>query len=126
MILANAIACNNLISRVRLNDNFFSEACEAQLLEVLNPNKNLTEVSLQGNRLSHCCLQKINQIVKRNMKMVEDQEPDRLKAELYRLKYENQKLLKAEEAVKQQKADVQSMKTQKYNLNAEMDTMKEN
>ena len=55
----------------------------------------LTEVSLQGNRLSHGCLVKLKQIYQRNIKLIEEKEPDRLKAELYRLKYENEKLNKA-------------------------------
>jgi len=103
IFLISALANNPRARRVRLNDNFFSEQIEAQMLEILNKNMYLIEITLQGNRLSHGCLSKIRQIVHRNMKLVEDQEPDRLKAELYRLKYENEKLLKAQREVKEQK-----------------------
>ena len=57
--LVRALSCNKNISQVRLNDNFFSEQIEAQLLELLNKNMHLTEVALHGNRLSHGCLAKI-------------------------------------------------------------------
>ena len=57
---------------MKLNDNFFSETIEASLLEILNKNMNLTEISLHGNRLSHGCLVKIKQIAYRNGKLVED------------------------------------------------------
>ena len=86
--LINALAHNKLVNRIRLADNFFSEQIEAQILEILNKNMNLVEIGLQGNRLSHNCLAKIYQIYHRNKKLIEEQEPNRLKAELYRLKYE--------------------------------------
>ena len=61
---------------------------------------NLTEIGLHGNRLSHNCLSKIKQIYQRNMKLIEEQEPNKLKAELYRLKYEQEKLDAAEKVLK--------------------------
>jgi len=70
---------------------------------------NLTEVALQGNRLSHGCLAKIKQIYQRNIKLVEEKEPDRLKAELYRLRYENEKLQKAEKEVQKQEDTVKDL-----------------
>ena len=64
---------------------------------------NLVEINLLGNRLSHSCLAKIKQIYQRNTKLVEEKEPNRLKAELYRLRYEHDKLQKARDEVKRQK-----------------------
>ena len=72
LYLLTALAFNPRVQRVKLNDNFFSETIEASLLEILNKNMHLTEISLQGNRLSHGCLAKIKQITYRNSKLVED------------------------------------------------------
>ena len=90
--LINALQNNKNISNIRLTDNFFSENMEAVLLETLNKNISLTEIALSGNRFSHSCLQKIKKITQRNLKMIEEQEPNKLKAEIYRLRYEHQKL----------------------------------
>ena len=62
---------------------------------------NLTEISLHGNRFSHNCLAKVKQIYQRNMKLIEEQEPNKLKAELYRLKYEHEKLEAARRELKE-------------------------
>ena len=94
------------MSQIKLADNFFSEQIEAQLLETLNKNMKLVEIGLIGNRLSHNCLGKIKQIYQRNIKLVEEQEPNQLKAELYRLKYENSKLLVAKKENKEKKAHI--------------------
>lgn len=61
---------------------------EAILLETLNKNTTLTEIALTGNRFSHSCLGKVKKITQRNVKMIEEQEPNKLKAEIYRLNYE--------------------------------------
>ena len=50
------------------------------------------EIAVQGNRLSHSCLGKVKKITARNQRMIEEQEPNKLKAEIYRLRYEHQKL----------------------------------
>ena len=90
--LINALQHNKNISSVKLADNFFSENVEAILLETLNKNTTLTDIALSGNRFSHSCLTKIKKITFRNIKMIEEQEPNKLKAEIYRLRYEHQKL----------------------------------
>lgn len=87
--LINSLQNNKHISSIKLADNFFSENVEAILLETLNKNTTLTEIALQGNRFSHSCLQKIKKITNRNLKMIEEQEPNKLKAEIYRLRYEH-------------------------------------
>ena len=80
---------------IRLADTFFSENVEAILLETLNKNTILTEIVFAGNRFSHSCLQKVKKITNRNLKMIEEQEPNKLKAEIYRLRYEHEKLNQA-------------------------------
>jgi len=92
IFIINALGCNKRISQIRLCDNFFSEQIEAIMLETLNKNTTLTEIGLQGNRFSHSCLAKIKKIATRNVKMIEEQEPNKLKAEIYKLRYEHQKL----------------------------------
>ena len=59
------------------------------MLETLNKNTNLVDISLQGNRFSHSCLAKIKKITNRNVKMIEEHEPNKLKAEIYKLRYEH-------------------------------------
>ena len=81
-------------------DNFFSESLEIILIDTLNKNQTLTELSLKGNRLSHTCLKKVKQIINRNIKAIEEKEPNKLKAAIYKLKYEQQKLDKAKEGLK--------------------------
>lgn len=90
--LINALQNNKLISHIKLSDNFFSESVEALMLEKLNKNTTLIDIGLQGNRFSHSCLTKVKKIALRNVKMIEEQEPNKLKAEIYRLRYEHHKL----------------------------------
>ena len=54
--LINALQNNKKINCIKLTDNFFSENVEAILLETLNKNISLIEISLSGNRFSHSCL----------------------------------------------------------------------
>lgn len=60
--LINSLQFNKQISIVKLQDNFFSESVEAILLETLNKNTTLTEISITGNRFSHSCLAKVKKI----------------------------------------------------------------
>ena len=62
------------------------------ILESLNKNTALEEIELKGNRFSHSCLAKIKRITQRNIKTIEEQEPNKLNAEIYKLRYEHQKL----------------------------------
>lgn len=74
---------------IKLSNNFFSENVETVLLETLNKNISLTEIQFSGNRFSHSCFSKVKKITQRNAKMIEEQEPNKLKAEIYRLRYEH-------------------------------------
>ena len=65
------------------------------MLESLNKNTSLVELNFSGNRFSHSCLAKVRKIAQRNVKMFEEYEPNKLKAEIYRLRYEHQKLEQA-------------------------------
>ena len=89
------------MSQVKLSDNFFSEQIEGLMLEALNNNTNLVELNFSGNRFSHSCLAKLKKITTRNIRMIEEQEPNKLKAEIYRLRYEHGKLEEAKTKLKQ-------------------------
>ena len=114
--LINALERNKKISQIRLADNFFSEQVEAIMLETLNKNTTLVDIGMQGNRFSHSCLAKIKKIATRNVKMIEEQEPNKLKAEIYKLRYEHSKLEQARNLLKQQKQEIDNVKKVKQDL----------
>lgn len=104
------------MSHIKLIDNYFSEDIEAILLQTLNKNTSLIEIALQRNRLSHSCLSKIKKITSRNQRMIEEDEPNRLKAEIYRLRYEHQKLEEAKQQLKSQKEEIERVKGIPYSI----------
>jgi hypothetical protein len=114
--LINALQFNKQINIVKLQDNFFSESVEAILLETLNKNTTLTEIALIGNRFSHSCLSKVKKITQRNIKMIEEQEPNKLKAEIYRLNYEKQNLDNAKKKLKDQQDEIAKVQEYKKDL----------
>ncbi len=120
LYLINALQATKMISSVRLQDNFFSENVEALLLEILNKNTTLTEIGLSGNRFSHSCLAKVKKIAQRNVKMLEEQEPNKLKAEIYRLNYEKQKLDNAKKRLKDQQDEIAKVQEYKKDLQSQM------
>ena len=73
---------------LRLVDNFISEKIEKLLIEILEKNKTLIEFNVTGNRLSLCCLNRVKKIMQRNNIELEEKEPNKIKTEIYRLKYE--------------------------------------
>jgi hypothetical protein len=73
-------------------------------------------MGFQGNRFSHSCLSKIKKITTRNIRMIEEQEPNKLKAEIYRLRYEHQKLEQAKQILKSQKDDIEKVRKMKNDL----------
>ncbi len=105
---------------MKLQDNFFSESVEAILLETLNKNTTLTEIGIAGNRFSHSCLAKVKKITQRNIKMIEEQEPNKLKAEIYRLNYEKQKLDNAKKKLKDQQDEIAKVQEYKKDLQSQM------
>ena len=90
------------------------------MLESLNKNTALTEVNFAGNRFSHSCLTKLKKITVRNSRMLEEQEPNKLKAEIYRLRYEHGKLEEAKAKLKQQKSEIDNVKMLKSELQEHM------
>lgn len=66
------------ISNIKANNNFISEKIEKLMLDLLVKNKHLIKFALSGNRLSICCLNRINKILNRNQKEKDDKEPNKL------------------------------------------------
>lgn len=120
LYLINALQTNKQVSHMKLVDNFFSEDIEAILLQTLNKNTSLTDIQLQRNRLSHSCLSKIKKITSRNQRMIEEDEPNKLKAEIYRLRYEHQKLEEAKQELKKQREEIEKVKGYKDELMEQM------
>ena len=56
---------------------------------------------MNGNRLSLACLNRIKKILLRNLKEQEEKEPNKIRTEIYRLKYEQKKIIKAKEKLTQ-------------------------
>lgn len=99
--LINALQSNKNIRSMKVSDNFFTENIETLLLETLNKNTTLTEIGIDGNRFSYSCLQRVKLISKRNLEMIEEHEPNKLKAEIYQLRDENKKLQTAKKLLKE-------------------------
>lgn len=91
---------------LRANDNYISEKVEKVLLEILEKNKTVQEISVNGNRLSLCCLSRIQKILQRNQKLLEEKEPNQIRTEIYRLKYEQKKILMAKEKLNHQEQEI--------------------
>lgn len=101
------------LSSIKLADNFFSEQVEPMLLDALTKNTHLTDVHFQGNRFSHSLLQKLKRLAVRNTKQIEEQEPNKLKAEIYRLRYEHTKLEEAKGKLSKQKQEIENVRKMK-------------
>jgi len=82
----------------------------------LERNGSLIHLGLKGNRLSVCCLNRIQKILLRNRKDLEEKEPNKLKTEIYRLKYEQKKILIAKDRLKQQEKEINKLEEIKNNL----------
>ena len=75
-------------------------------MDSLQKNTALTDIDLKGNRFTHACLAKIQKIAHRNIRDIEKQEPNKLKGEIDRLKYENGQMLKTKTLVDKKKKEV--------------------
>ena len=57
--------------------------------------------------------------------MIEEQEPNKLKAEIYRLRYEHQKLEIAKSLLKQQEEEINKVKKYRLELQSHMEEFKQ-
>ncbi len=90
--ILNQLAKNTKITKMKLRDNYFSHEIDYVVIDFLEKNITLQMCDLNKNRFSFQCLKKINKIIERNKKRLNDKEPNRLLIDVYRLKYENTKL----------------------------------
>ena len=91
---------NTKINKIKLRDNYFSHEIDYVVIDFLDKNTNLIYLELTKNRFSYQCLQKIQKIIDRNVKIQNDKEPNKLLVEVYRLKYENTKLNEMKDTLK--------------------------
>lgn len=98
--LLNKLQTNTKIKKIKLRDNYFSHEIDYVVLDFLENNTNLISFDLSKNRFSLQCIQKIQKIIDRNVKIQNDKEPNKLIVEVYRLKYENTKLNEMKETLK--------------------------
>lgn len=109
---------------LRVNDNFISEKIEKILLEILEKNRTLNDFNVKGNRLSLCCQKRIKMILERNTKELEEKEPNKIRTEIYRLKYEQKKIMAAKEKLAAQEKVINSLEEEKTKLGLELDKLK--
>jgi len=89
----------------------------------LERNRAVISLGLKGNRLSVCCLNRIRKILLRNTKNLEDKEPNKLKTEIYRLKYEQKKILIAKDRLKQQEREINKLEEIKNNIANDLEVL---
>ncbi len=65
---------------MKCNDNYISEKFEKLYVDLLNQNKTLINLNLNGNRISLSCLKALKKIIDRNMKDFEEREPKKMKS----------------------------------------------
>lgn len=123
--LLNELAKNDKITWINLRENFFSHEIDFVILNFLEKNTKLTHLDLKKNRFSFQCLQKVDRIIKRNRKIQNDKEPNRLLVELYSLKYENTKLNELKDTLKNIENDNEKLKLNKRDLRQDYENFKE-
>ena len=83
------LARNETLRVLRVNDNFLDSALDISLIERLT---HVTELNLQGNRLSHASMNRAAQTCTRNKQRARDEAPFALRAEMHRLLFQESKL----------------------------------
>mmetsp|Transcript_8049 Transcript_8049/g.17386 ORF Transcript_8049/g.17386 Transcript_8049/m.17386 type:complete len:632 (-) Transcript_8049:79-1974(-) len=94
------------LKQISLQDNFLSEDCERDLLVAVTEAAFLTDVRLQGNRLSISVLQKVAKIGEEKRKRQERAGPEQLQHQIYHLLHEEARLKILAAATSSEKAIV--------------------
>jgi len=94
--LFTCLARNDTLRVLRIGDNFLDSALDIALIERL---EYVTELGLNGNRLSHAAMQRAAQTCARNRQTARDEGPLALRAEMHRLLFQEAKLETAREQV---------------------------
>jgi len=114
------------LTSLRVSDNFISEKIEKVVVDMLDLNKSLVEFAVHGNRISLSCLSRIRKILARNQKEANEREPNKLKTELYRLQYEQKKIVDAKEKLKIQEKEINKAVETKDTLIKDIEKFKNN
>lgn len=122
--LISKIVDNEKIKKIKLKDNYFSHEIDNVVLDFIEKNVNLILFDLKKNRFSFQCLGRIQRVIDRNLKVLNDKEPNKLLVEVYRLKYENTKLNEMKDALKYLENDVEKIKLNRADLRQEYENVK--
>jgi len=90
------LARNEILRVLRIGDNFLDSYLDISLIERLT---HITELNLNGNRLSHASMNRASQTCARNRQKARDEEPFALRAEMHRLLFQETKLESTREQV---------------------------
>jgi len=94
--LFTCLARNDTLRVLRIGDNFLDSALDIALIERL---EYVTELELNGNRLSHASMQRAVRTCARNRQRARDEQPLAHRAEMHRLLFQEAKLETAREQV---------------------------
>ncbi|CAD8044842.1 unnamed protein product [Paramecium primaurelia] len=112
-------------THLKANDNYISEKVEKLILEIIEKNQVIIDLQVTGNRLSLCCLNRIQKILLRNQKILEEKEPSKIRTEIYRLKYEQKKIQIAKDKLSQQEKEILQIEDKKSQVIVEMERIKQ-
>jgi Ran GTPase-activating protein (RanGAP) involved in mRNA processing and transport len=122
-VLSNLVD-NKKITKIKMKDNYFSHEIDYVVIDFIVKNTNLKYLDLSKNRLSFQCIQKLQQIIERNIKLETDKEPNKLLVDIYRLKYENTKLAEMKECLKFLENDVEKIKLSRAEMRQDYESFK--
>lgn len=106
---------------IKAVDNFVSQKAEKILLELLEKSSSLIDLNLKGNRLSLSCISRIKRLLGKNAKQLEEKEPNKIKAEIFQLKYEQKKLNAVQNKLQLYQSDINKMEEKKIKLVQDID-----
>ena len=118
--------------KLSLHDNLIAEEGGKALVAAVTDNPNLVAVAIGGNQVDHGKVVALQKLCKRNRAELRKQEPLRMKKELYRLMYQEEKLSKAQATLEEEKrrkeiaeSDVIKLKSHLIGLKTEENTLLE-
>jgi len=94
---------NECLRTLRLADNYLDDAFDVSVIDQI---PHLHEVQLAGNRLGHEALQRVSRAVARNQQQARDEVPAALRSEVHRLLFQEEKLARAREQVREDATDI--------------------
>lgn len=122
--LLSELSKNTKITKIKLTDNYFSHEIDYVVIGFIEKNTSINYCNLSKNRFSFQCLQKIQKIVERNIKIQNEKEPNKLLIEVYRLKYENTKLNEMKDCLKYLENDVEKIKLNRADIRQDYESFK--